>query len=44
MSEKCYDVEYVCVCVCVSLVPAISSGYTASHLAENPRSVRRLSD
>lgn len=32
------------VCVCVSSVPAISSGYTASHLAENPRSVRRPSD
>lgn len=31
-------------CAFVSSVPAISSGYTASQLAENPRSVRRLSD
>lgn len=45
-AEKFYDGEctFMCVCVCVSSVPAISSGYTASHLTENPRSVRRLSE
>lgn len=38
MGLRCECVRVVCA------VPAASSGCTASHLAENPLSVRRLSD